>query len=53
MSFEFICNLNRSAKKLRDMVQADLKKAMVQYEGIIPAYQEPALLKNRAHSAGA
>lgn len=28
-------------KRLRDMVKADLKKALVQYEGIRPVYQLP------------
>jgi predicted DNA-binding transcriptional regulator YafY len=40
-------------KKLRDMIKADMKKALVQYEGIRSVYQEPALLKNRVHSADA
>ena len=53
MSFEFICNLNRSAKKLRDMVKADMKKALVQYDRMRPSYQKPVLLENRAHSADA
>jgi len=53
MSFKFICNPNRSAKKLRDMVKADMKKALVQYEEMRPSYQKPALLENRAHFAGA
>jgi len=34
-------------KKLRDMVKADLKKTMVQYEGIRPAFQESAVLESR------
>jgi len=34
-------------KKLRDMVMADMKKALVQYEGLRPAYQEPAVLDSR------
>jgi len=38
-------------KRLRDMVKADLKKALVQYEGIRPVYQEPAMLKNRVDYA--
>ncbi len=29
------------------MVKADLKKALVQYEGIRPAYKEPTVLENR------
>jgi len=35
-------------EKLRDMVKADMKKALVQYERIRPAYQEPAVLESRA-----
>jgi predicted DNA-binding transcriptional regulator YafY len=34
-------------KELRDMVKADMKKALVQYEGIRPAFQEPELLESR------
>jgi len=34
-------------ERLKDMVKADMKKALVQYEGIRPAYQEPAMLENR------
>ena len=34
-------------ERLRDMVKADMKKALVQYEGIRPAYQEPAVLESR------
>ena len=33
-------------KRLRDMVKADLKKAMVQYEKLRPVYQEPAMVEN-------
>jgi len=36
---------------LRDMVKADMKKALVQYEGIRPAYQEPVVLENRVDYA--
>ncbi|NQT69304.1 MAG: WYL domain-containing protein, partial [Desulfobacteraceae bacterium] len=39
-------------KKLRDMVQAELKKALIQYEGIRPAYQEPEVLESRLDYAG-
>jgi len=39
-------------KKLRDMVMADMKKALFQYEGIRPAYQVPAVLENRIDYAG-
>lgn len=35
-------------KKLRDMVRADMKKALVQYEVIRPAYQEPESQENKA-----
>ncbi len=38
-------------KRLRDMVKAYMKKALVQYEGISPVYQEPAVLENRADYA--
>ncbi|MFO7554193.1 MAG: WYL domain-containing protein [Desulfobacterales bacterium] len=38
-------------KKLRDMVRADMKKALFQYEGIRPAYQEPAVLDSRVDYA--
>jgi hypothetical protein len=38
-------------KSLRDMVKADMKKALVQYERIRPAYQEPAVLENRVDYA--
>ncbi len=34
-------------KRLRDMVKADIKKALVQYEGIRPAFIEPDVLENR------
>jgi hypothetical protein len=33
-------------EKLRDRVKADMKKSLVQYEGI-----KPALMENRSHSA--
>ena len=39
-------------ERLRDMLKADLKKTMIQYEEIRPAYQKPALMENRTHSAG-
>ena len=39
-------------KKLRDMVKADLKKTMIQYEEIRPSYKQPDLTESRAHSAG-
>lgn len=38
-------------KKLRDMVEADMKKTLVQYEGIKTAYQEPAVLESRVDYA--
>lgn len=38
-------------KKLRDIIKADLKKALVQYEGVRPAYQEPAVLESRVDYA--
>lgn len=38
-------------KRLRDMVKADMKKALVQYEGISPPYQEPTMLESRADYA--
>ena len=39
-------------KKLRDMVKADIKKALFRYEGIKPAYQAPAVLDSRIDYAG-
>lgn len=41
----------KEPKKLKDMVKTDLKKTMVQYKGIRPAYQEPELLENRVDYA--
>jgi len=38
-------------ERLRDMVKADLKKALVQYEGIRPAFQKPAMLEKRVDYA--
>ena len=34
-------------ERLRNMVKADMEKALVQYEEIRPAYQEPELLESR------
>ncbi len=34
-------------ERLRDMVKADLKKSLIQYEGIRPAFIEPDVLENR------
>ena len=34
-------------ERLRDMVKADLKKAMIQYEGIRPAYHAPEEAESR------
>ena len=34
-------------ERLRDMVKADMKKALVQYEGIRPAFIEPDVLESR------
>ena len=39
------------SKRLIDMVKADMKKALIQYERIRPAYQEHAVLKNRVDVA--
>lgn len=39
-------------KQLRDMVKADMKQALVQYERIRPAFQEPAVLGKRMDHAG-
>ena len=39
-------------ERLRDMVKADLKKAMIQYEGIRPAFIEPDVLESRLDYAG-
>ena len=38
-------------KKLRDMVKADLKKSLIQYEGIRPSYQEPTIPEKRVDYA--
>ena len=38
-------------ESLRDMVKADLKKAMTQYEGIRPTFQKPAVLEKRVDYA--
>ena len=38
-------------ERLRDMVKADLKKALVQYKRIRPAYHEPDELENRVDYA--
>ena len=35
-------------EKLKNMVKADLKKALVQYEGTIPAYLRPQARKSRS-----
>jgi len=39
-------------KSLRDMVKADMKKALIQYEGIRHTYQEPDVLEDRVDYAG-
>ena len=38
-------------KRLRDMVKADMKKALIQYERIRPVYQESDLLESRVDYA--
>ena len=38
-------------ERLRDMVKTDMKKALVQYEGIRPTYQTPDVLENRVDYA--
>lgn len=38
-------------ERLRDMVKADMKKALVQYEGIRPAFQGPAVLESQVDYA--
>ena len=40
-------------EKLRDMVNAGLTRALVQYEGIKPAHEEPAVLENKVDEADA
>ncbi len=41
----------KEPERLRDMVKADMKKALVQYEEIRPAYQEPEVLESRVDYA--
>jgi hypothetical protein len=41
----------KEPKRLRDMVKADLKKSLIQYERIIPAYQESVVLESRVDYA--
>jgi len=36
-------------EKLKNMVKADLKKALVQYEGTIPAYLRPQARKSQSN----
>ena len=36
---------------LKNVVQADMKKALIQYERIRPAYQEPEVLESRVDYA--
>ena len=35
-------------ERLKDMVRADLKKALVQYEGLRPVSQEPEVQESKA-----